>query len=107
MYKTVSEVPKVELKKIEDARLAWGLIFRDADEEDFKKVVCRGSKKEFTKRNLISEIAKIDSFPDYIILPSRMGDIHVVYYGRSSVSELENQKIDEIFKQIFGVVNYV
>lgn len=107
MYKTVSEVPKEELEKIKNARLAWGLIFRDADEEDFKKVVCRGSKKEFTKKNLISEIAKIDSFPDYIILPSKLGDIHVVYYGRISLSEFENQKMDKIFKQVFGVINYV
>jgi len=107
MYKSISQVPKNELQKLSKNGQAWGLIFRDAEAEDFKKVICENGKKKFTKENLILEIDKLKSFPDYILLPSKFGDVHVIWFGRTSLTDDENKKIEEIFKDVFGIINYI
>lgn len=107
MYKSISQVPKDELQKLNESGRAWGIVLRDAETDDFEKVVCVDGKKPFTKENLILEIDKLVSFPDYVLLPSKLGDVHVVWFGRGPLTEGENKKMEEIFKDVFGIINYI
>lgn len=107
MYRTINEVPKEKFREIKDNLGAWGIILRDADSKDFERVECIDGKKTFTKENLITEIEKIDSFPDYVLLPSEFGDIHVVYYERNYLTEKEKEEIETIFKETFGIIHCI
>lgn len=105
MYQTISQVPPKALEDIRKTQESQNLILRDAEEDDFKRIVCKDCKMPFTKENLISEINKIDSFPDYTLLPDKSGFVHVVYYdAKLTTSQIE--KFDDILENVFGVVNY-
>lgn len=104
MYQKISQVPKQHLANIKKTQKAWKLILQDAKEENFEKVICIADKLPFTKENLIAEIAKLDTFPDYTILPDEEGSVHVIHYGRS-ITHDEQMNMYRIFKDVFGILN--
>lgn len=103
MYKSISEISKKELRKLQKNFKKMDMDFREIEPKDFNK---NNDNTFFTKENLISEIGKIDSFPDYTILITEWGDVHLVFYGQNSLTEAQNQKVSKIFEEFFGIKTY-
>ena len=105
MYQPISRVPPKALEDIRKTQASKKLILRDAEADDFKRIVCKDGKKPFTKENLISEINNIDSFPDYTLIPDKTGFVHVIYYG-AKLTTPQPEMFFDILENVFGVVSY-
>ncbi len=102
MYKKISEISNGFLEKLKTYADDGMILFRDAEDADFKKIKYVEGKKPFTKENLTFEISKIATFPDYLLIPDKHGVINIVCLEKDP-SSIENQQIKKIYKDVFGL----